>query len=79
LEKNSEDGQSIAVQRPWSRDDEDERPEAAEWIKEQYERLRAVLAESQSGAELTYGLGPQLALGVTDAPSQQRWWQHSVR
>ena len=43
LEKNSEEGTSITVQRPWVRDDEDEWPEAAVWIKEQQERLAALL------------------------------------
>ena len=48
LEKNSEDGMSVSVQRRWSRDDEEEWPEAAQWIKEQYDRLLAVLSDSQS-------------------------------
>ena len=48
LERNSEDGVSIAVQRPWVRDDEDEWPEVAVWIKEQQERLAAVLKGSSS-------------------------------
>ena len=43
VEKNSRDGLSISVQRPWVRDDEDDWPEAALWIKEQQERLAAVL------------------------------------
>ena len=46
LERNAEDGVSIAVQRPWVRDDEDEWPEVALWIKEQQERLAAVLERS---------------------------------
>ena len=36
---------TITVQRAWVRDDEDEWPEAAQWIKEQFERLRAILSE----------------------------------
>ena len=44
LEKNSEDGTTVTVQRPRARDDEDEWPEAARWIIEQHERLRAILA-----------------------------------
>ena len=43
LEKNAEDGTSITVQRAWVRDDEDEWTEVAVWIKEQQERLAAVL------------------------------------
>ena len=48
VEKNSEAGRSISVQRRWSRDDEDEWLEAAQWIKEQYERLLAVLLDPLS-------------------------------
>ena len=44
LEKNSEDGTTVTVQRGWARDDQDEWPEAARWIIEQHERLRAILA-----------------------------------
>ena len=43
LERDAEDGVSISVRRAWVRDDEDEWPEAAVWIKEQQERLAAVL------------------------------------
>ena len=46
LEKNSEDGMSVSVRRRWSRDDEDEWPDAAQWIREQYERLQAILSDS---------------------------------
>ena len=48
LEKHSADGMTITVQRTWTRDDEDEWPEAAGWIKEQFERLRAILSEIPS-------------------------------
>ena len=50
LDRNSGNGMSIAVQRPWVRDDEDEWPEAAQWIREQYERLHAIVA-GQPGDE----------------------------
>ena len=43
LEKNSQHGTSVTVQRRWVRDDEDEWPEAVRWITEQHERLRAIL------------------------------------
>ena len=43
LEKNSADGWSITIQRRWNADDEDEWPETARWIKEQQERLQAIL------------------------------------
>ncbi|MDE0443559.1 MAG: DUF262 domain-containing HNH endonuclease family protein [Gammaproteobacteria bacterium] len=43
LDKNAEDGTSITVQRSWVRDDEDEWAEVAVWIKDQQERLAAVL------------------------------------
>ena len=51
LEKNNEEGWTVAVRRRWTRDDEDEWPEAAEWIKEQFERLRAILADPPSDGE----------------------------
>ena len=41
LEKNGENGMTVSVRRQWTRDDEDEWPDAAEWIKEQFERLHA--------------------------------------
>ena len=44
LEKNNADGMTITVQRRWTRDDEAEWPEDARWIKEQFERLRAILS-----------------------------------
>ena len=43
LEKNSVDGLTLSIQRSWTRDDEAAWPEAALWIKEQYERLRVIL------------------------------------
>ena len=43
LEASSKDGWSITVERPWVRDDEDEWPEAVVWIKEQQERLAAIV------------------------------------
>lgn len=45
VDKKSEEGRSIAVQRPWVREDEDTWPEAAEWLKEQFERLRRIVAD----------------------------------
>ena len=51
LEKNSEEGWTVTVRRRWTRDDEDGWPEATEWIKEQYERLRAILADSPGEGE----------------------------
>ena len=53
LEKNNADGMTITVQRHWTRDDEGEWPEAAQWIKEQFERLRAILSEPPSEGEET--------------------------
>lgn len=46
LDKNSENGNTVFVQRHWTRDDETEWPEAARWIVEQHERLR-VLTERE--------------------------------
>ena len=47
LEKRSEDGKTITVQRPWTHDDEGEWREAARWIIEQYERLAIMAAEEE--------------------------------
>ena len=55
LEKHSVDGVTITVQRPWARDDEDEWPEAARWIKEQFERLRAIVADPPGEENETIG------------------------
>ena len=43
LEGDAKNGTSITVERPWVRDDEDEWPQAADWIKEQLERLAAIV------------------------------------
>ena len=43
LDRNSENGMTIAVQRPWVRDDVEEWPDAARWISEQCERLRTII------------------------------------
>ena len=45
FEKTSADGMTITVQTNWTRDDEDGWPEAAQWLKEQFERLRAILSD----------------------------------
>ena len=44
LEASSKGGWSITVERPWVRDDEDEWPDAVVWIKEQQERLAAIVS-----------------------------------
>ena len=53
LEKNTADGMTITVQKRWTRDDESEWPEAAQWIKEQFERLRVILSGVASEREQT--------------------------
>ncbi len=45
LEKSSLQGTTVYVRRRWERPDEARWPEAAQWIKEQYERLRAILID----------------------------------
>ena len=55
LEKHSSDGMTITVQRAWTRDDEDEWPEVAGWIKEQFERLRAIVADPPGEENETIG------------------------
>ena len=51
IEKTSADGMTITVVTHWMRDDENDWPEAARWIKEQFERLRTILSETASEAE----------------------------
>ena len=62
LEPESNEGRTVTVMRPWTREDEDEWPEAAQWIVEQCERLQSImtapldptetlLAISHSGAD----------------------------
>jgi len=49
IDRNSANGMSIAVQRPWVRDDEEEWPDAAQWIREQCDRLYAIVGDSPGG------------------------------
>ena len=42
IEETSKKGQSIRVQMEWIRDDQDGWPEAAHWIKQQFERLNVI-------------------------------------
>ena len=49
LDERSSNGMTIKVQRPWVRDDEDDWPDAAQWIREQCERLHAILADPNGG------------------------------
>ncbi|WP_420634469.1 hypothetical protein [Candidatus Palauibacter sp.] len=42
-EARSKEGRTISVSRPWERGDKDGWPEAAWWIKDQVERLQAIL------------------------------------
>ena len=48
LDKSSENGMTIHVRRSWSRDDEDDWPDAAQWIKEQFQRLSTILVDPLS-------------------------------
>ncbi len=50
LERCSSEGTTVYVRRHWVRDDEAGWPEAASWIKEQYERLRAIVVGSSAEA-----------------------------
>ena len=45
-EKNGAGGFTVQVRRPWTLDDEEEWPEAAQWIMEQCARLQAILIAS---------------------------------
>ena len=62
FEKTSADGMTITVQTNWTRDDEEKWPEAARWIKEQFERLRAILSDPP-------GEATENATTVPDQPS----------
>ncbi len=46
IEKNSDKGWTITVQKKWMRDDEDSWPEVADWIKQQQERLRMIVTNN---------------------------------
>ena len=43
IEKSSDKGWTITVQKKWMRDDEDSWPEVADWIKQQQERLQKIV------------------------------------
>ena len=44
VEKRSDSGFTIAVEREWVRDDEEAWPEVAQWVKDQQVRLEAIVA-----------------------------------
>ena len=44
--RNCEKGWSVSVERSWVRDDENEWPEAALWIKDQHDRLLAIAGDT---------------------------------
>lgn len=46
VEKSSEEGRTISVERHWDRDDEEGWADAAQWLKDQQIRLQAILEES---------------------------------
>lgn len=41
----SREGRSVSIERLWTFEDEDEWPEAAEWLQEQHQRLQTILAD----------------------------------
>jgi len=43
----SEKGRSISIRRAWDRDDQEAWPEAAQWIKDQADRLQAIAQHNQ--------------------------------
>lgn len=47
LEKKSEEGRTVTVQRSWTSDDEAEWPAAAQWIIDQHDRLRAIVEREE--------------------------------
>ena len=48
FDRASADGMTIAVTKSWTRDDEDGWPEAAQWLREQFERLQAIVSGATS-------------------------------
>ena len=63
LERYSSQGTTVYVRRRWERDDEAGWPEAAQWIKEQHERLRTILIDllAENNAEGTVPTGVSAA------------------
>ena len=51
LERNVVEGMTLTVQRHWNRDDEDEWPEAAQWVSDQQLRLQAILTEADDATD----------------------------
>ena len=49
-EKSSEAGSTITVEREWVREDEEEWPEVAQWMKDQQVRLEAILTEFEGAS-----------------------------
>ena len=49
VDKKSDAGRTVYVKRSWTRDDEDGWPEAAQWIIEQHDRLRAIVETAGFG------------------------------
>ena len=45
LEKESLEGRSISVCGAWMRDDEEEWPAAAHWVKDQFDRMRTIISD----------------------------------
>lgn len=46
IDSESERGRTVRVERSWTRDNEDEWGEACQWLRDQYERLRLILTDS---------------------------------
>ena len=45
------EGRTVSVKRPWAYEDDEDWPPAADWIKDQYERLRTILTALKQGGE----------------------------
>ena len=45
IDSNSANGQSVLVQMQWDRNDESEWPDAAQWLVDQYKRMRLLGAQ----------------------------------
>ncbi len=45
------EGRTVSVKKPWAYEDDEDWPPAADWIKDQYERLRTILKDLEHGTE----------------------------
>ncbi len=44
-------GSTVWLEKPWAVEDDEDWPPAADWIKDQFERLRTIVTDLEHGAE----------------------------